>query len=301
MTERIVVPYNNPDLDGVACALTVAAVYPEWKAGMCGDLDSETKMAISKLGLNGPDKVESFEKFDEIWLVDTHHVNQLIPDFPVEKVIKVTDHHTGGDIRIFSNATIVNERVGAAATLLSEDILDSRIDVEESIVMLLQLAIASNTLNFKAPATDSRDVKAYRALSKICSVSEDLLSLLQAERSKVIELPTLELVESDSKQFEFRGQKLLISQVEAEFALRLLDRPNLEAALAEAMERDGSNDVIINVVDLSAGASAIVGIAPKTVAYFAEKLNVPKEHPTRISLPRIIQRKTDIVPHLGEV
>ena len=141
----VVCSYINPDLDGVACSIAVEILErPKWSACVLGALDAETSLVLHDLGFTFPPSVNGWDAVDEIWLVDTHHASQLPPDLPESRVTRITDHHPGGNPSRYANADIQNEHVGAAATLVAERFLESKVTIPVDVAMLLQAAIVSN-------------------------------------------------------------------------------------------------------------------------------------------------------------
>src|SRR4051794_16965340 len=94
----LVLPYTNPDLDGVACALSLEVLAGgPWRAAVSGELDEESAAVLDLLGLAAPPAPPPWKDVEAIWLVDTHHPSQLPLDLPEQLVVAIVDHHSGGD------------------------------------------------------------------------------------------------------------------------------------------------------------------------------------------------------------
>lgn len=295
----IVIPYVNPDLDGVACAIAVAALeLSSWNARLMGDVDAETAVVLEHLQLLAPARVHDWSEVRSIWLVDTHHVRQLPAELPRERVTRITDHHPGGDSEAFPNAVIQNESVGAAATLIAEKYFERGGSIPLSINVLLQAAILSNTLGFRAGATADRDHRAFAKLSSFDPLPPSLIARMETARRGILGLGTTAIVERDYKLFETPRGLVLISQVEAPGALELLERDDLAAALRGIGTAKDAHASILNLVDTQANASAIVASSLELLGMLAGTLgsNVDSEGVLRVE--RLLQRKTDIVPHV---
>ena len=193
--DDIVVSYVNPDLDGIACATALSALESHsWAPRLLGNLDSESVVVLDHLQLPTPGAVRDWVEVRSIWLVDTHHVRQLPAELPRERVIRITDHHPGGDREAFPNAVIQNESVGAAATLVAEKYFESGVVIPAAISALLQAAIISNTLGFGAAATSDRDRRAFDRLSSTDPLPPTLTARMQAARRGRDESQHLELL-----------------------------------------------------------------------------------------------------------
>lgn len=298
---NVVVSYVNPDLDGVACALAIQHLAgSNWSARRFGQIDDETIVVLAELGLQPPPVLSSWEGVDQVWLVDTHHLKQLPPEFPAGIVVKVTDHHAGGDVEAFARATVQNEAVGAAATLLTEDFLKQGQKVPSTLAVLLQAAIASNTLEFLAPATNSRDREMFTSLSAICPLSDALLGLMREARRAPLKLPTLDIVQRDVKALDTAVGVVIVAQIEASGALELLKREDLVESLDAVAQARVASGAIVNIVDTALRASAIVSSIPALSQILAQRLNEPVGDDGIIRCARVLQRKTDIFPHLRQ-
>lgn len=295
----IVVSYRNPDLDGVACAIAISSLEPvRWEARVIGAVDAETKAVLDELGLPVPRAVEDWTEIGDICLVDTHHLRQLPDELPRERVTRVIDHHSGGNPEAFRNAVIQNEPVGAAATLVAERRAAQGGDLPWPLGLLLQAAIVSNTLDFGAVATSSRDRQAFERLAAIEPLSHGLRQRMQEARRTILGLSSAAVVEKDCKLFDTPGGLLLVSQVEAPGALGLLDRVDLSRALLAAAAARHARAALLNLVDTQASASALIASSPELLATLNNSVGGCIDSAGVLRAPRLLQRKTDIIPHL---
>ncbi len=281
---RIVTSYPNPDTDGVACIIAVASYYG-FAPVIQGRLSAETDFVLKKVGLEAPQQFDKFEYSEEIILVDTHHLAQIGKDFPSNKVVRIIDHHPGGDTSAFINAKIDNRAIGAAASIVGEMYLQSK-EIRPSICKLLQYAIASNTLLFTAPATSLFDKDIFHILNERHHVSEKELNEMMDKR-------TGEDITSDIKYFDFTGGRIAIAQLEK----RELDFSveEVKIILDRIDKQDNLLFSIFNGVNISKKESTVV---------FSSGINdvqAMKIFPFRIQngisrVDRILLRKTDFVP-----
>lgn len=295
----IVVSYRNPDLDGMACAITIATLEPlDWQARMIGKVDAETKVVLSELGLVVPRTVDDWTEIGDIWLVDTHHVRQLPDELPRERVTRVTDHHSGGNPEAFPNAVIYNEAVGAAATLVAERCAAQGRDLPRPLGALLQAAIVSNTLDFGAAATSSRDRQAFERLAASEPLEQGLRQRMQEARRSIFTLSSQAIIAKDCKLFDTPCGLVLVSQVEAPGALELLDRVDLRRELLAAAATSQTQAALLNLVDTQAYASALLATSPQLLAMLENPIGGYIDAGGVLRASRLLQRKTDIIPHL---
>jgi len=295
----IILPYVNPDLDGVACSIAISELEgPPWSPCIFGRIDSETSLVLDELKLERPSGAPKLSEVRQIWLVDTHHPDQLPTDLPFDRVMHITDHHPDGSPDSFPNAKVQNEPVGAAATLVAERFAMQIDALTRSIAVLLQAAIYSNTLGFRAPATSERDRSMFQLLGNEYALPNRLKAAMDNTRKLDISSETHALLDADVKVIAGQRQKIAISQIEASGALALLERDDLIVSLERIGMLRGTDFAILNLVDLNRSESAVIVTQESMRDLLAEKLGVTPDRRGVLLIPQILQRKTDIVPFL---
>jgi manganese-dependent inorganic pyrophosphatase len=296
--ESIILPYINPDLDGVACSIALSDFDPMWAPRILGRIDEETQVVLDALHITAPKSITDWNAVQRIWLVDTHHPKQLPADFPDRLVVRITDHHSGGEPARYPNAEIQNDSVGAAATLVTERFESAGVRMTATNAVLLQAAIVSNTLNFQAPATSSRDTVAFEKLKSVMPAPDELFSRMREARRAILQLDTAGIVQADKKSFDTSYGTVVISQIESPGALDLLARSDLISSLKEMTTTAGAASAILNIVDTEAGASALIITDPNITRLLSLALRESVNDNGVIRVNRVLQRKTDIVPFI---
>ncbi len=305
---RLVTSYVNPDLDGVACAV----VYSTYLSGgdvvprFVGSLTAETVGVLARLQVSDVILLDADDlpEVDEVVLVDCHHPAQLPHVDDLETVTQVIDHHPDGDAAAFPNALLQNEAVGAAATLVAERVAlrdeAGLAGLTAEHAALLACAIASNTLDFAAPSTTDRDRATFDALASVAAPAvalEALLGDMRGWRQSFLSRSTDEAVGQDVKIVESAFGAVAVSQLEADGAGRLLDRPDLRAAVERLAERPGVVGSLLSLVDTAAGTTTLVSPdAQVREALMSLSPDVVDELTLR--LPIVALRKTHIIPAL---
>ncbi|MDR3561788.1 MAG: DHH family phosphoesterase [Negativicutes bacterium] len=297
--KSVVLSYTNPDLDGVASAIAIEALYDlHWEARVSGSIDHETAHVLKSLGLPLPPQVESWEQIHEIWLIDTHHRIQLPTALPLSRVVKITDHHPGGNPNCFPHAELQNETVGAVGTLIVERYEAMRKAILPEVALLLQAAILSNSLEFRSGSTSDRDRHAYEKLSAIKPIGQILIEGMRECRRGIVNLCTDQLVQSDTKLLETAYGVVAIAQVEAPGASKILTRSDLMVSLRMLASRAEAASAILNIVDTASGTSGVVVTDPEIALLLAEKLSATVGNDQVIRVNRVLQRKSDIIPFI---
>jgi manganese-dependent inorganic pyrophosphatase len=297
-----VTSYRNPDLDGVASAI-VRAYYLQATARVdvtavfAGELDAETRFVLGELELPLPMQVEVCPVGDSVHLVDTHHLSQVQGHVDPAMVLSAVDHHPAGTPEAFPRATIINEKVGAVATIIAEMVQAKGLDIVPAHSKLLQAAIISNTLNFAAPTTTARDRDSAAWLEANAPLPQGFGARLLATRATWNEKTTGELLASDYKEWQIGGTVIGISQLEIPGAELLMARDDLAAALDRFTLSTSADHVLLSVVDIDIQHTWILVRSDTTRRLVAEAVGVTFDG-DRAHVERILLRKSDFVPGL---
>lgn len=290
--------YQNPDTDGVACAIAYAFTQrarnvTPFEPIVFGQVSAETSFALDFFRCAFPRIATELPARGPIALVDTHQVKQMPIAFDLSRVVEIIDHHPDGDPEAFASAGVQNEKVGAAATLLYERL--QGVEIPRPIAGLLAAAILSNTLNFRAPSTTERDRLAFAAIAGSLQLPSSFARDLLASRDAILEGSTEAVLDSDVKAFEIAGRDVWISQVELGNAQAFLDRPDLSPTVAAKASAKGHGLYLVNVVDLYQSSSTLISGDAVTERLLHDQLDVAFVD-GRGRCSRILLRKTDLVP-----
>lgn len=161
---KLIIPNENPDLDGAASAYAYAEYLKkkDEKAvgAVFGELTEETQEVLDQLEESISDASYYLYSADEITLVSASSMENVIERIPQENVTEIIDHENiqTGD---FSNAELeIDEEVSAAATLIAEKFREDDIDISPESATLLHAAITS------AEETTERDQEAAEWLEE---------------------------------------------------------------------------------------------------------------------------------------
>ena len=219
MSNSYVLPYVNPDTDGVCSAIALAFFLKKSRGEAAtpiywGKLDSETDFVLQQSGSVIHLAPRELEPNSRYYIVDTHQSNQLPSNLPFASVVEIIDHHPTGDSDLFPNAQITNEAIGAAATIIAEKFRGNNIDPGQVIAQLLFSAIISNTLDLKAPTTTQRDIDAIKWLGTLITLDSDYKNRMFSARSSIGDVTTTDILIGDYKEFDFSGHLVGIGVME---------------------------------------------------------------------------------------
>lgn len=297
-SKYIVMPYVNPDTDGIVCSIALAdflsrTEHREVEAVMAGKMGSETEYLLQRFDIPYPAVIESMEDVKEIALVDTHHKAQLPEEFPYEKVRLIIDHHPGGDDQLFLNAVIDNRTVGAAASIVAEMYLEQ--DIRDARQLnLLNYAIISNTLNFKAPSTSDFDIRISNEISEICHYDDKVVQEMFAQKAESLYGDVKNGILADLKVFDAPKGRIGISQLEVYGLQANLDVAKIKEGLRGLKQEKHLDYCIFNGVDIEKDRSIVICSDEESAQIVSEIFGISIQNCCYV-FDRILLRKTDFV------
>jgi manganese-dependent inorganic pyrophosphatase len=295
--------YVNPDTDGVASAigytfLRRARDDVRFQPLIWGDLNAETTLVLAHFHASAPAQGRDLPPDADLVLVDTHHPAQLASQVNPQRVVEIIDHHPGGSPEAFPNAIIQNETVGAAATLLVERIVRHNLQPGPIISGLLAAAIVSNTYNLVAPSTTIRDREALDWLSQHCDFDDSLPGRMMQAASATAGRDTSDLMIHNYKNFQLGSLSIGIVQIETTLPVDILTRADLQSALADLRSKEQVDHVLLSVIDLAGAQTHLITDSQDSKQLMEQALEVSFTGGIA-TVPRILMRKTDLVPGLG--
>lgn len=300
---NIVTSYFNPDTDGIACSIAMAKLLSakegdQWFPTILGSIGDETRFILRQLCINEPTIISSFSNVNKITLVDTHHRSQLPHEFPYEKVVTIIDHHPNGDDSCFPLASITNEMVGAAASIVAKLFIDHQM-LDSSILQLLGFAILSNTLNFSAPSTTVFDRNIYSMINDIVKISEEIVDRMFEQRCTILKKDMYSALSADFKTFDTKVGMVGISQIEAYNLESIIDIPSSTSALNQISCEKGLSLCLFNGVDIKTERSLVIAANKKSADLLCNIFKLDTYNDPLV-FDRILLRKTDFVPLLNK-
>lgn len=214
----LVTSYKNPDLDGVACTYAYTeflyGTYKEVVGAISGSHHIEAQFVLDKFNIPLLENTEKvIDTIEKIILVDTSDIKSLSDKIQSHKVIEIIDHRKVNEANKFPNAKIQIDLVGAASTLIAEKFYNSQIKISHQSATLLFSAIISNTINFRANTTTSRDRKMANWLKTKFSLPNNYVKEMFTYKSK-FKKNLRETITDECVVFNFKGLSLGIAQLE---------------------------------------------------------------------------------------
>ncbi len=247
--------HKSPDTDSVTAAIAYAELMKakgeDFIPVMQGKLNPETETVLKRFGVAAPE-IMTDAAGKKVALVDHSDLAQAPDNLGSGEVVAVVDHHKIGDVTTNQPIFFCNMPVGCTCTVLKILYDLDGVAVAPNVAGLMLSAILSDTVNFKSPTCTPADKKAVQELAAIAGVSntdEIFMEMLKA-KSAVAGVPAMELLHRDYKDFDMKGKKVGVGQLE----LATLDQvAEMRDALYNAMkEQKGSerHTVLLMLTDV---------------------------------------------------
>ena len=250
-----VVGHKSPDTDSVAAAIAYAALMKargeDFVPAVSGKLNPESEVVLKQFGFPTPE-ILTDATGKKIALVDHSDLAQAPDNLSAGEVVAVVDHHKIGDVTTNQPIFFCNMPVGCSCTVLKILYDLDGVKVDPKVAGIMLSAILSDTVNFKSPTCTEADKKAVKELAAIAGVKDTdaiFMEMLKA-KSAVAGVPPMDLLHRDYKDFDMKGKKVGVGQLE----LATLDQvASMRDALYAAMkEQKGSerHSVLLMLTDV---------------------------------------------------
>ena len=305
MNHKIIVTgYNSPDIDGAGGAYAYAELLRvqgvDTVPVVFGKLRNESKFAFEKAGIEATPGEKNYKHGDKVILVDCCEIKGMLPLIDPNDVIEAIDHRAVHNAnKEFPNAKIQVEIVGAAVTMIVEKFIKSAIIPTRESALLLYLAIASNTVNFKNKVTTKRDIEAAEYLKNLYKFDNGLVHEMFVEQSR-ISGTAREIFKRDKWINEIMGTVFALYQLEIvevdEFVEKNIDE--IKQSLHEVQIEGNLDFAMLTCVDLDKARNTFVVPDKQNEDLIGGILDV-KFTDGVAHYPEIIMRK-EIMPKIRE-
>ena len=299
-----VVGHTNPDTDSVAAAISYAnflkAQGQDAVACMQTDaasLNPESKTLLARFGLAAPEMLKDAEG-KKVALVDHSDIIQAPANIMKAELVAVVDHHKIGDVTTNSPIFFYAQPVGCTCTVLNEMYKTAGIAIPKDIAGIMLAAILSDTVNFKSPTCTPADKAACADLAKVAGVSDmnELFMEMLKAKSAVDGIPAKDLLFRDYKDFDMKGSKVGVGQLE----LATLDQvAAIRDALYAEMQKvksEGRHSVLLMLTDVVKEGTDLMVISDD--AAIIEKAFGKKLSGNSMWIDGMMSRKKQTIPNL---
>jgi manganese-dependent inorganic pyrophosphatase len=277
---QIITSYKNPDLDGIACIFAYTEFLrknnKDVTAVICGSYHREAKFVFNSFNIQEFEYTENLiNESHEIILVDTSNLYSISDKIKPEKVVEIIDHRIIHEANRFPNAKVQIELVGSAATLIAEKFFNNKIIISQESATLLFSAIVSNTINFQANVTTSRDYKMANWLQTNFSLPNNYIHNMFRNKSQ-INKGLKEIIIEDFATFHFYNYRIGIAQLEI-IEVDAFIKENLNEIrnlLCEIRKENSLTHIFLTCIDLELAFNTIMVIDQITKRSLEQVLKV---------------------------
>jgi manganese-dependent inorganic pyrophosphatase len=250
-----VIGHKSPDTDSVTAAIAYAELMKakgeDYIPVMSGKLNPETEVVLKQFGFAAPE-IMTDATGKKVALVDHSDLAQAPDNLSAGEVVAVVDHHKIGDVTTNQPIFFCNMPVGCTCTVLKVLYDLEGVAVAPKVAGIMLSAILSDTVNFKSPTCTPADKKAVAELAAIAGIKDTdaiFMEMLKA-KSAVAGVPAMELLHRDYKDFDMKGKKVGVGQLELATLDQVADMR--EALLAAMKEQKGSerHSVLLMLTDV---------------------------------------------------
>jgi manganese-dependent inorganic pyrophosphatase len=250
-----VVGHKSPDTDSVAAAIAYAALMKakgeDYVPAVSGKLNPESEVVLKQFGFPTPETLTDATG-KKIALVDHSDLAQAPDNLSAGEVVAVVDHHKIGDVTTNQPIFFCNMPVGCSCTVLKILYDLDGVKVDPKVAGIMLSAILSDTVNFKSPTCTDADKKAVKELAEIAGVKDTdaiFMEMLKA-KSAVAGVPPMDLLHRDYKDFDMKGKKVGVGQLELATLDQVADMR--DALLAAMKEQKGGerHSVLLMLTDV---------------------------------------------------
>ena len=299
-----VVGHANPDTDSVTSAIALAALLNaqgmEAKACMqieAKDLNPESTTVLKRFGLAAPEML-SDASGKEIALVDFSDIAQGPANLSSATLVAVVDHHKIGDVTTNSPILFRAEPVGCTGTVLNKMFKEAGVAIPKNIAGGMLAAILSDTVNFKSPTCTDADKAAVKDLKVVAGVNDtdELFMEMLKAKSSVAGIPAKDLLFRDYKDFDMKGNKVGVGQLELAALDQVADvRADLVKAMS-AVKAEGRHSVLLMLTDVVKEGTELVVLSDDPA--LIEKAFETKLKGDCMWIPGMMSRKKQTIPNL---
>ncbi|MEE4165255.1 MAG: manganese-dependent inorganic pyrophosphatase [Desulfocapsaceae bacterium] len=302
-----VVGHSNPDTDSVTSAIALSALLnaqgQDAKACMqcdAANLNPESKMVLDRFSLTAPEKI-SDASGKQLALVDFSDIAQGPANLADAEVVTIVDHHKIGDVTTNNPILFRAEPVGCTGTVLNKMFKESGVAIPQNIAGGMLAAILSDTVNFKSPTCTDDDKAAVADLKKVAGVddTEELFMEMLKAKSSVAGVPAKDLLFRDYKDFDMKGNKVGVGQLELATLEQVADIRNDLVKAMEEVKADGRHSVLLMLTDVVKEGTDLVVLSDDPA--LIEKAFEAKLENGSMWIDGMMSRKKQTVPNLQNV
>ncbi|HRJ71117.1 MAG TPA: putative manganese-dependent inorganic diphosphatase [Terrimicrobiaceae bacterium] len=233
----------------------------------------------------------------QLILVDHNELTQAVDGADEVPIVEIIDHH-----RISAPATetpilFLNRPVGSTSTIVATLFEQSGLPIHGGLAGLLMCGLISDTLNLSSPTTTEVDRRVMQELSRLSGIDPAKLAAeIFSVGSPLLTMTADQAVTADCKEYEERGQRFSVSQIEE---LSFDHFGEKRCALLAALENHRAAHrylfSTLLVTDVNTQNSILLVQGAKS---FTRLIDYPESSEGAWRLDGVVSRKKQLLPYL---
>ena len=299
--KNIVFGHTKPDTDSIASAIVMANLQNklgnETECYRLGDVNKETAYALKTFGVEAPELLNKVEENANVIMVDSNEFTQSANGIENANIKMVVDHHRV-NLQTSEPLYYIAEPVGCTSTIIYKLYKQNDVEIDSKMAGLMLSAIISDTLLFKSPTCTDEDKKIAEKLANIAGI--DIIEygnkLLKAG-TDISDFSAHQVLNIDSKQFEEKGKKFVISQVNSADLNDIFARKfELESAINQELQDKNLDLYMFVATDILNANSKVIALGNDT--NIIEKAYGLGLEDNTVMLENVVSRKKQILPKI---
>ncbi len=297
MADIYVIGHKAPDTDSICSAIAYARFKREFEgvnaeATRADEINPETKYVLNYFKVDVPPLLGD-AKGKKLILVDHNEFSQAVNGIEGAEIIEVLDHHKI-DFKYPEPILFHSEPVGATATLIAKKYFEKGTKIPREIAGVLLAAILSDTVVFKSATCTPVDREIALKLAKIVQVDPEKFGVeIKKAKASLKGKTAADILMADFKDYEFKGVKVGIGQVEV---FDLQEALEMKKGILREMEKkreEGYGLILMMITDIIKEGTELLAVGKIDVV---EKAFGKKVKDGSVYLEGVMSRKKQVVP-----
>lgn len=306
MDDKVLVfGHRNPDTDTLCSSIIAAKLAKhlgyDAEPVRLGKVNKETEFVFNYLNMEPQREISKVDKGQKVILVDHNEAAQSVEGRDDAEIIAVIDHHRIADFATTTPLYYIAKPYGCTATVLYELYKQNDLKIDKETAILMLSAIISDTLLLKSPTCTEKDVNVLKELEKIAGIdaTEYGLEMLKAG-TDISSLTAQEVIDLDAKEFQEKGKKFVVSQVNtADINDVFSRREDISFAMEKEISEKDLDLFLFVITDIINTNSKVIALG-KSKDLVEKAFNQELDEEDSMLLEGVVSRKKQIAPPLLE-
>ena len=236
----------------------------------------------------------------KVVLVDHNEMGQAVAGLEQADIIGIIDHHRLADVQTGNPVFMRNEPIGSTTSIIAKMYQEHGLMPSPQLAGLMAAAIISDTVMFKSPTCTPHDKVLAERLARHAGIDCEELGRAMFSRGVSADMPAMDLLRSDMKEFHLTSHSLAISQITTVDSDPFLQRKDDFISALEKIRKEKQYDITMMMITnvLREGTELLFAGDADIVRNAFSVDDIKGNH---VFLPQVLSRKKQIVPALSQI